>query len=105
MDTIYIPDGSGPTDLTKLALLDQLVGADLATLSAREQAVLDSASEYGECYWARINHFGDLGVEAVSDMGSPDSLVKLTVPSGISNRKLLAALDAAIQVLLRGDME
>ena len=79
------------------------VGADLATLSPREQAVLDRAFDYGECYWARVNPTDDLGVEAMSDMGDPDTRVVLRAPRGMPNRKLLLALDAAIQVLMRVD--
>lgn len=102
METIFIPDGSGPSDPGRRALLDALVGADLSTLSPREVEVFAGASEHGECYWATIDTDA-IGVVATSDMGSPDSLVKLTVPSGTSNRRLLAALDAAIQVLVNGD--
>lgn len=102
MDTIYIPDGTGPTDPGKRALLDALVGADLSTLSPREEAVLRSAEEYGECYWARIKR-SDGDVTAATDMDGPSRMVTLTAPDYIPNRRLLEALDAAIQVLLRVD--
>lgn len=104
MHTIFIPEGTGPTDPGKRALLDQLVGADLATLSPREQAVLDRASDHGECYWATIeDRPQDDDVIVISDMGDPSSRVILRAPRGTPNRRLLEALDAAIQVLLRVD--
>lgn len=105
MKTLYIPGEAGPTDPGKRALLNSLVGEDMDTFSSRELAVLNSALDHGECYWAEIRHFGDLGVEAVSDMGDYKTTVKLSAPPGISNSRLLAALDAAIQVLMSVDIE
>lgn len=100
MDTIFIPGESGPRDPYRLARLRALVGEDTATFSSREQATVDKAHAHGECYWARITEPAPNQVLLETDLGDPGSKITLCAPRGFSNRRLLAALDAAAQVLL-----
>ena len=102
--TIFISE-SGPTDPREHALLEALVGEDIDTFSTREMAVIDRALMYGECYPATIVR--EEGCDAVvsTEMDGPGTLVSLSAPNYVSNRQMLEALDAAIQVLLRVDTE
>lgn len=100
MDTIFIPGESGPLDPDRLARLRALVGEDTATFSSREKKLVDEAHEHGECYWAKISEPSLGQVLLETDLGDPGSAIVLRAPRGFSNRRLLAALDAAAQVLL-----
>lgn len=104
MQTLFIPAEAGPSDSRERTILESLVGEDIETFSARENAVFHSASDHGECYWASISVDKVEGlVFAETDLGTPESGIMLSVPTGFSNRKILEALDAAAQVLMRVD--
>lgn len=104
MNTLFVPAEAGPSDPVRRAMLDVLVGEDIETFSARENAVFHRASDHGECYWATITvDAAEERVLAETDLGSPGSGIMLNVPPGFSNKKILEALDAAAQVLMRID--
>lgn len=104
MDTLFVPAESGPTDPVRRALLNVLVGEDTSTFSSRESSLMMDAFDHGEIYWASITFEKfDGRVLAETDLGSPESGIMLIVPPGFSNRKILEALDAAAQVLMRVD--
>lgn len=102
--TIFISE-CGPTDPRERALLEVLVGEDIETFSPREEAVYKKAIVHGECYWATIVR--EEGCDAVvsTEMDGPGTMVSLSVPDYSDNKRMLEALDAAIQVLLRVDTE
>ena len=104
MQTLFVPAESGPTDPLRRAMLDTLVGEDTDTFSSRETSLMIDAFDHGEIYWASIStDHVSCRVMAESDLGSPDSGIMLSVPAGYSIRKILEALDAAAQVLMRVD--
>lgn len=104
MNTIFISE-SGPTDPGDRALLEALVGEDIDTFSTREKAVCGRALMYGDCYLATIVR--EEGCDAVvsTEMDGPGTMVSLSAPDYSDNKRMLEALDAAIQVLLREDLE
>lgn len=104
MDTLFVPAESGPTDPVRRALLNVLVGEDTSTFSSRESSLMMDAFDHGEIYWASISvDKVESRVFAETDLGEPNSGIMLSVPTGFSNRKILEALDAASQVLMRVD--
>ena len=102
-NTIFIPREVGPTDPGRRALLEALVGENTATFSDREMAVMERASEHGECYWATVDVTDQGHVEVGTDLGDPGSSVFLRCPPGTTPRVALEALDEAVQRLLRVD--
>lgn len=104
MNTYFVPLEAGPTDPVRRGMLDALVGEDAATFSPREQALVDSAVDHGELYWATVEPCPEgKGWVVSTDMGHPEATVRLWVPAYTPHKRALEALDAAVQVMMRVD--
>lgn len=85
--TIMPCDPSNITDI-----VSDLIGEDESTFSPREAARAEKAAEYGETYYLTITRTGAGTVFGDTDLGSPESLVHVSLPGYLTNRQVALAM-------------